>query len=203
MVLDDLGRAFGPRRVLAGVSASVGTGQVLAVTGPNGSGKSTLLRIVAGLLTPTWGSAEVIVAGTPRDPQARRRFIGYAAPDASLYAELSGVENLQFLARLRGVHLTREDLVAALGQVGLLGRGRDRVADYSSGMRHRLKLAAAVLCSPPVLLLDEPGSNLDAEGLEVARGLVEAQRRYGLAVLATNEPRESCWADDVLRLNHA
>jgi heme exporter protein A len=189
--------------VFAAIEAEVFSGQVLAITGPNGAGKSTLLRIIAGLLPPAQGAVEVTVDGMPRDAQARRRFIGYVAPDLTLYRELSGAENLEFFAQLRGISLTREDMIALLTEVGLRGRGRDLVRTYSSGMRQRLKYAFALLDHPRILLLDEPTANLDTDGCAMVERVIAAQRTRpggGLTILATNEPEETTWGDRLVRL---
>jgi heme exporter protein A len=175
-------------------------GGVLVVAGANGSGKSTLLRIIAGLLHPTGGDAGVSVGGRPLDSVGRRAQLGYVAPDLVLYRELTGAENLQLFGRLRGLDLSRDRQVELLERVGLKGRGRDLVANYSSGMRQRLKYAFALLHEPPILLLDEPTTNLDAAGAEMARGVVEEQRRRGLAIVATNEQTELGWGDAVVAL---
>jgi heme exporter protein A len=198
-----LSHRFGTRAVFTDVSAWVGAGQVLVVTGPNGSGKSTLLRIVAGLLPPTRGAVTVSIGGKSLDPVARRRYLGYVAPDLTLYRELSGAENLQFFARLRGIALSRNDLIAALTEVGLRGRGGDLVSAYSSGMRQRLKYAFALLTRPPLLLLDEPTANLDADGVAMVEQILAAQRVRpggGVTIIATNEPREVEWSATRIRL---
>src|SRR5687768_1847904 len=200
MTLDRVTRRFGRRVVFEDVSGIVRSGETLVVTGPNGSGKSTLLKIVAGLLPASRGAATMHVDGVALDAQQRRARLGYVAPDLTLYAELSGVENLLFFGRLKGLALTRDDLVDALEMVGLKGRGRDFVRDYSSGMRQRLKYAFALLGRPQVLLLDEPTANLDASGTEIVRTLIEEQRRHGLVVIGTNESQEVEWGDAVIRL---
>jgi heme exporter protein A len=194
---------FGKRTVFADVNAQVCAGQVLVVTGPNGSGKSTLLRILAGLLPPTEGAVTVRVNGAALDAVTRRQHVGYVAPDLTLYRELTGAENLQFFARLRGLTLSRDDLIAALTEVGLRGRGRDLVSAYSSGMRQRLKYAFALLARPPLLLLDEPTANLDVDGMAMVERVLAAQRARpdgGLTILGTNEPREVEWGDTQIRL---
>jgi heme exporter protein A len=196
VALAGVGHQFGTRRVFAEVSARVEAGQVCVIAGANGSGKSTLMRIIAGLLTPTAGMVTVTVGGQALDAVARRRALGYVSPDLTLYRELTGAENLQFFARLRGIALTREDLIARLREVGLRGRGRDLVQAYSSGMRQRLKYAFALLAQPPILLLDEPTANLDVEGVAMVERVIAAHRAGGgLTVVATNEPREVAWGD--------
>jgi len=198
--LTKLGHRFGSRIVFTDISTEAHGGQTVVIVGPNGSGKSTLLKIVAGLLSPSEGSAEVCYGGQLLDALRRRRILGYVAPDMALYAELSGAENLQFFGRLRGISLGREELVALLERVGLRGRGRDYVNSYSSGMRQRLKYAFALLHQPPLLLLDEPTANLDAQGVKMVEEVVAEQRRRGLTVIATNEAHEVEWGDVVVRL---
>ena len=200
LALNGLGRRFGARTVFAGISAAASAGETLVVAGPNGSGKSTLLRIIAGLLSPSAGTVSISRDGSILDPQERRGVLGFVAPDLTLYRELSGVENLQFFARLRGIELPRADLAALLERVGLKGRGRDLVGDYSSGMRTRLKYAFALMHRPPLLLLDEPTANLDSSGVATVREIVEEQRSRGIAVIATNEASETAWGDRVVRL---
>jgi heme exporter protein A len=193
-------RRFGRRVVFKDISGEVSAGESLVITGPNGSGKSTLLRIITGLLAPTSGAVEFYVDGSPQDSLSRRPYVGYVAPDLTLYGELTGAENLLFFGRLKGLKLTRDDLIASLEQVGLKGRGRDYVRDYSSGMRQRLKYAFALLGNPPVLLLDEPTANLDAAGAEIVQRVIEQQKRSGLVVIGTNEVREVSWGDRLIRL---
>jgi len=195
---------FGHRIVFHDINLHVAAGQVAVVTGDNGAGKSTLLRIIAGLLKLQSGSVGVTVCGAIQDALARRRYLGYVAPDLVLYRELSGVENLEFFAGLRGITLTHELLKLSLQRVGLLGRGRDLVGSYSSGMRQRLKYAFALIGCPPILLLDEPTANLDSGGIDMVRQIVHGQRERvggGLTVIATNEPREHSWGDVTVQLN--
>jgi heme exporter protein A len=203
VALRGVAHRFGTRAVFAPVKAEVHAGQTLAITGPNGSGKSTLLRIVAGLLPPTQGSVTVTIDGVEQNEQERRRWLGYVAPDLMLYRELTGAENLEFFAKLRGIPLPREALIERLTEVGLRGRGRDPVRAYSSGMRQRLKYAFALLARPPILLLDEPTANLDTDGRAMVERVLTAQRTRpggGLTILATNEPQELDWGDTIVRL---
>jgi len=201
--LRGLEHGFGTRQVFGAVNARLVAGQVGVVTGANGAGKSTLLRIVAGLLQARRGEANITREGKPLDALTRRACIGYVAPDLTLYRELTGAENLQFFARLRGITLTREDLIAGLTEVGLRGRGKDFVGTYSSGMRQRLKYAFALLNRPPILLLDEPTANLDEAGAAIVEQIIANQRTRpggGLTLLATNEPNETQWGDMLIRL---
>ena len=190
--LENLGKAYGQRRVLAGIFLTATGGDVVTVTGPNGSGKSTLLKIVAGLLRTSRGEVRLRIEGRALDLPERRRAVGYAAPDLALYPDLTGRENLAFFTAVRGRRLPSSEGERRLADVGLAGRGDDFVGAYSSGMRQRLRLAFALLGDPQVLLLDEPSATLDEGGVAMVADIVAAQKAAGgVTLLATNDPREA------------
>jgi heme exporter protein A len=122
------------------------------------------------------------------------------SPDLALYRALTAYENLRFFAAVRGLSITQENLDDLLDMVGLHGRGADYIANYSSGMTHRLRYAYALLHHPPVLLLDEPTVTLDEQGAEGVERIVQTQREQGLTIIATNDPREYRFADYILTL---
>jgi len=187
---DDVSHRYGPRMALRPVSFDVAGPGVVAVTGENGSGKSTLLRILAGLLRPVRGSTRVEVGGAEVAPRERRRIVGLATPELAFYEEFTALENLQFAAEARCLPNVQEAVQDALARTGLTPRAADRVAAFSSGMKQRLRLAFAVLHRPPIVMLDEPGSHLDAEGRAVVERLVLEHAAAGLVVIATNDPQE-------------
>jgi len=198
--LNQVAAGYGARRVLAGLSLSLRRGETLVVAGANGSGKSTLLRLLCGLQRPTAGDILYHIGERRIHPAEARDVVGWVAPDLQLYRELTGLENLQFFAEVRGLRRSRAELEALLEQVGLGGRGGDLLAAYSSGMGQRLRYAYALLHQPPVLLLDEPTVTLDERGTSVVEQIVHAQRERGILVIATNDPRELRFGEYVLRL---
>ncbi len=200
LAVRDLAKSYGRRGVFRGVSFDLQRGQSLAVTGRNGSGKSTLIRILCGLLRPSHGTVAYRVGDRPATERERRALIGLVAPDLILYEELSALENLRFFARVRGLHRSSDALEALLAEVGLEGRGSDRVGTFSSGMRQRLKYAYALLHRPPILFLDEPTANLDEAGIAFVRRAIAAQRAAGILVVATNDREELQYGDRILRL---
>ncbi len=201
--LQQVGKRYGRLRVFRKVQAEAHSGQVLVIAGHNGSGKSTLLRIIAGLSRPTNGQVLVEEDGRPLSHEERRRITGLVAVDVSLYGELTAWENLDFFARVRGLPMPAQERDRLLDEVGLSRRGEDLVQTYSSGMRQRLKYACTLLHRPRLLLLDEPGSNLDEAGRAVVERIIAGQRERGLTVLATNDPREVAYGDVVLNIEEA
>ena len=168
--LTDLGRAYGERVALTGVTLEVEEGETLAVFGANGAGKTTLLRILAALLRPHHGDAKVFGHPLPREGWAVRGKIGFLGHDPLLYRDLTARENLQFHARLHSVDESRvEDLLVA---VGMQRRADDPVRELSRGMVQRLATARAVLHDPPLLLLDEPWSGIDPGARELLEPLI-------------------------------
>ena len=185
-----LTRVLGRREVVRDLSFRAESGQIWAVLGSNGSGKSTLLKLLAGLLRPTRGESELGVGNRSMKGPDRRVALGLVSPEISPYEELTGIENLEFTARMRGLDLGTKDFQAALDRLGIGAAAKRASGRYSSGMKQRLKLAMAVQHAPAVLLLDEPTALLDHEGRAMVREVVEEQLRRGLVMWATNEPSE-------------
>jgi heme exporter protein A len=180
--LAGVGRAYGERAALAGVTLSLQAGQTLVVFGPNGAGKSTLLRVLATLLRPTAGTATVLGCELPREAWKVRGRIGLLGHEPLLYRELSARENLRYHARLHKVAPERvEELLDA---VGLARRAGDPVSTYSRGMVQRAALARAVLHEPELLLLDEPRANLDPAAAEALEPLLSNRTR----VITSHDP---------------
>jgi ABC-2 type transport system ATP-binding protein len=184
------------------VDLVVEPGQVRGLLGPNGAGKTTLLRILLGLLRPDAGSVELF--GRPMrvsgSALARSGAAGFVE-EPSFYPYLSARVNLEILAELDGGTGARIDEV--LGRVGLSAAAHDRVAGYSSGMRQRLGIAAALLRAPRLLLLDEPTAGLDPAGARDIETLLAELARDGVAVLLSShqiaEVEEVCDGFTVIR----
>jgi heme exporter protein A len=199
--VEALSKHFARTLLFENISFSLSDGEVFAVTGWNGAGKSTLIRIIAGLVRPTSGRIEMAAGGKVATPESRRRFFGLAAPAFSLYEELTGFENLEFLFKVRGVPCRRSECLELMERVGLDGQRDKLCRDYSSGMKQRLKLIQAIAHHPPLLLLDEPGTNLDSHGLKILTDIISEQRQKGMTIIASNEKREVEYADRVINLS--
>ena len=197
---DDLTHRYGARVALQAVTFDVASPGAVAVTGPNGSGKSTLLRILIGLLRPTKGATRFELSGAAVEPRRRRVHTGLATPELSFYEEFSAAENLAFAAETHGLPDPRGAVREALDAVGLAPRADDRVGEFSSGMKQRLRLAFAVLHKPALLMLDEPGSHLDDAGRDVVASLARRWSERGLVLIATNDPQEMQLAERRIEL---
>ena len=190
---------YGRRRLFEGLTFSVEPGAPLAVVGANGSGKSTLLLVLAGVVAPTAGRVALSVGGRDVPDDARPLAVGLVAPALQLYEPLTARENLAFLAQAR--RLEAASVEAALERVGLLPRADEPLSTFSTGMRQRMRIAAAVLHRPAVLLLDEPGATLDAAGRALVAGLVAEPG--AVVVVATNDPDEAALCPRRLTLGTA
>ena len=182
-------KSFGTHRALEALTLTVRAGEVVALLGPNGSGKTTSLKAAAGLIRPT--SGEVLI-GEPGRPAARpdtRQALSFLPQKVSFPDSLTGREVVEFYRRLRGGAPGRTD--AVLHVAALNGAAGRQVGTYSGGMTQRLGLAVAALPEVPVMLLDEPTSSLDADGLCAFYGLVERRRHLGQTVLFTSHQ----WGD--------
>jgi heme exporter protein A len=186
IVVNSLGKRFGIRWVLRGVSFELRRGEAVGLLGPNGSGKSTVLRILATLLTPNAGTGSVNGLDIVRDASSIRAEVGYLAHAPGLYDDLTARENLCFAADMLGLPYTSVESI--LERVGLALVAGDRVRGFSAGMQRRLALARLMMRSPRILLLDEPYSNLDAEGVELMNSAITGiVRSGGTALVALHE----------------
>lgn len=194
---EDLGKRFDDRVIFRKLSGAVSPGEVLVLSGPNGSGKSTLVLMLCGLLRPTRGKIRYLSEDREIPRQEWRHELGIVAPAMSLYEELTGLENLRFFARIRDLRLSHRDVCRRLEEVGLDPARKTIVRGYSTGMQQRLKIAQAALHDPPLLFLDEPGSNLDPAGQDWLESWVRQLSDCGKSiVLATNDRRELEWGTD-------
>lgn len=147
----------GGRTVLDGLAFDIPAGAITGLLGPSGCGKSTLMRAVVGVQAHVKGHLEVL--GHPAGSAPLRRQIGYVTQAASVYPDLTAMENLRFFARV--VQAERDDVDRALHAVDLQERGDQLVRDMSGGQRSRVSLAVALLATPKLLVLDEPTVGLD------------------------------------------
>jgi heme exporter protein A len=167
---------FGP------LDFSVNASEALLVRGDNGAGKTTLLRVLAGLLRPDDG--EIEIDGRRTDAPARARAIAYLGHLPALKADLTAMENLDFLCGLQGRRRAQAP-DAAMAVVGLGGYEDHLARQLSAGQKKRLSLARMWLSPAPLWLMDEPYANLDLEGIELVNRMVQAHLREGGAALVT------------------
>ena len=171
--LRNLTKRFKDRTALDGVTLSIGEGEVFGYLGPNGAGKTTTMRVLLGLMEPTSGEALLWGAKASSSPEVRRR-VGVLLESDGLYPRLSAYENLDYFARLYAVPDRDARIHRLLDFAGLSERAKDRVGNYSRGMRRKLGLVRALLHSPDLLLLDEPSAGLDPEAQKMVRDLIVA-----------------------------
>jgi ABC-2 type transport system ATP-binding protein len=178
-----LTRRFGAITALDQLTLEIPAGGVIGLVGPNGSGKSTLIRTLLGLIRPTSGDATVL--GHPiGQPNAYAANVGALIESPAFIGSLSARANLTSLAHLRGMPMSRVDHV--LSQVGLVGRDREPVRQFSLGMKQRLGIAVALLTDPDLLILDEPTNGLDPAGIVEIRELLRRLAAEGRTVIVSS-----------------
>jgi ABC-2 type transport system ATP-binding protein len=172
LVLQGLSKRYGETTALDGVSFSVAEGQMFGFVGPNGAGKTTTMRIVLGVLAADAG--EVRWRGQPIGPEERRR-IGYMPEERGLYPKMRVRDQLAYMAELHGV--SREEAVAAaqrwMERLGIAERAEEPVEALSLGNQQRVQLAVALVHEPDLLILDEPFSGLDPDGVDALSGALQ------------------------------
>ncbi len=168
------------------VRFDVAPGEILGLLGPNGAGKTTTMRVILGLVAPDRG--DVLIHGHSIRRQRERALapVGTIIEEARFYPYLTGIQNLQQVARLRGLPTDPAAVLAVLDTVGLSEAGHRRVRGYSLGMRQRLALGLALLQSPSVLILDEPMNGLDPVAIKDLRDRLLAMRAQGVTIILSS-----------------
>ena len=186
--VQDLTRDYSDLRAVDSISFTVETGEIFGFLGPNGAGKTTTIKMLTGQQRPTSGRAWVMGCDVVTQRQQLKPHIGVVFEYHNVYERLTGRENLQFAARLYGVSKSRVDQVLEL--VGLTDRSKERVRNYSNGMKQRLLVARALLHQPEVLFLDEPTRGLDPGVARGIRDFVADLAKQGVTVFLTTHYME-------------
>jgi ABC-type multidrug transport system ATPase subunit len=205
--VSNLIKQFGRFAALRGVTAEFSGGKLYAILGDNGAGKTTLLRTLAGLCRPSRGIVTILGAEKFRDICQQ---VGYMAHPSLLYDEMSGMENLQYFARLYGI-AERTRCAEIIRAVGLDPNLVRPVGQYSQGMRQRMSLARALLNDPKILLLDEPFSNVDAHSAAEMVRLLTRTRDQGKTIFVVTHQSallegvadEFVWMEDGLMVERS
>ncbi len=182
-----LKKSFGNTEVLKGVDFSVKRGEVFALLGSNGAGKTTAISILSTLLKSDGGEATINNCNVGSQPEGVRKSISLTGQFAAVDDILTGKENLELIAKLRGVpnpSSTADDL---LKRFGLVEAGNRRAATYSGGMTRRLDIAMSLIGSPSVIFLDEPTTGLDPEGRIEVWNTVKELADNGTTILLTTQ----------------
>ena len=195
----ELKKSYGLKPILRGIDLVVERGQRMALLGANGAGKSTLLRILAGLTSCDAGTLRIGGLDLARDAQQVRRLVGFVAHQPYLYDELTAMENLLFFGRMYSVRRCKERAGMLLERVGLAKRAGERVSALSRGQAQRLALARSLLHQPALLLLDEPDTGLDEEGIALLESLLQEHHQGGATILLTTHHLERAlqWSDRI------
>jgi len=201
IILDGAGKKYNKEWIFRGLSKSVSSGNPLAVTGPNGSGKSTLMLIIAGWTLPNAGSVAYISDNKTLPADEWYKKIDFIAPYTELVEELTLSEFLTF-------HFSFKPISGSLGindiiqKSHLEGNEHKFVKHFSSGMKQRLKLALGLYSASPVLLLDEPTTNLDQLNKNWYMEEIEAVLRNKLVIIASNQPEEYTFASEFIQIEN-
>jgi ABC-type multidrug transport system ATPase subunit len=187
--LNNLGKRFRWEWIFRDMELCIASGEVCAIQGPNGSGKSTLLKVLSGYLTPSEGNVDWFLSGENVPRNGVFRYVTYAAPYIELIEEFSLQEMVDF-------HFTFQQPVEGLSSaeiaacIGLPQSRYKQIRNFSSGMKQRLKLGLAILTEKPLLLLDEPGTNLDENSHDWYIDALKRFRGDRTVIIASNEDQD-------------
>ena len=181
----DLTKTFGKLTALNKLNFNIYKGEIFGLLGPNGAGKSTFISILTTLSKPTSGDILLKSFSVKRQPDKIKKCIGFVPQDIALYPMLSGMDNLSFWAGIFGLtgSLKKERINEALSIVRLGDRAKDRVEEYSGGMKRRLNIAVALLHHPEILVMDEPTVGVDIQSRKYILDAVIGLKREGKTII--------------------
>ena len=179
----DLTYRYGDLTAVDHINFEVGEGEVLGFLGPNGAGKTTTVRMLTGQLRPSEGSAFILDEDISQAAKQVQQYLGVSFETTNLYEDMSALENLALFARL--FNLRNFNAMELLEKVGLFGREKDRVSNYSKGMKQRLMLARALINHPRILFLDEPTDGLDPVSSQTIHAIIREASAGGTTVFLT------------------
>jgi ABC-2 type transport system ATP-binding protein len=187
LVIDvsDITKKFGDKTVVNGIGLQVRRGEIYGFLGPNGSGKTTFIRMLCGLLTPDAGSGTCLGYNVLTQQADIKKHVGYMTQRFSFYEDLSIRENLDFVARIYGIADRRGAVDRSLERLGMRERSRQLAGELSGGWKQRLALAACLIHTPDLLLLDEPTAGVDPKARREFWDEIHKLSAEGLTVLIT------------------
>ncbi|MDY5676995.1 MAG: ABC transporter ATP-binding protein [Eubacteriales bacterium] len=188
VVLDvtNVTKAFGNRVAVNNISFTLHEGEIFGFLGPNGAGKTTTMKMICGLCSITKGSIRICGFDMPKDKEKALANVGALIENPLMYPNMSGMDNLKYYASLYK-NIKTEDILKYSKVVGLEHRLKDKVKTYSLGMKQRLGIAQALLHSPKLLILDEPLSGLDPNGVKEMRDFLKTlAKEYNIAILISS-----------------
>jgi ABC-2 type transport system ATP-binding protein len=185
IVVEGLRKDFRALTAVHDMAFTVGDGEIFGLLGPNGAGKTTTVRMLAGLITPTAGTATVNGHSLGEGSQRIRAITGILTESPGLHEKLTARQNLAFYGRLYGMRgsLLRDAVERYLGVVEMSAQADRRVASFSKGMRQKVAIARALLHEPEVIYLDEPTSGLDPSAAKTVRDFVATLRSLGRSIV--------------------
>ena len=197
--LTNTGKRFNREWIFRHFNAELVSGKSYAITGANGSGKSTLLQVIAGSLTYNEGNIQYAVGNVQYPDDEQFKHISIAAPYLELIEEMSANEILSFHRSFKSLLMDNEEILA---WVQLQETAKKQIRYYSSGMKQRLKLAMAFFSATPVLLLDEPTTNLDANGIALYHQLIGEFTKDRLVIISSNDRQEYDFCDEMIAMEN-
>lgn len=180
----DLTKHYGTHEALKALNLTVESGQIYCLLGANGAGKTTTINLFLNFVSPSSGTARVNGLDVTADPQGSKRYLAYIPEQVTLYGNLSGLENLQYFAKLGGHEYAPGEYSAFLTRCGLQTEAMNKpVRAYSKGMRQKVGVAIALAKQAQALLLDEPTSGLDPKASNEFSALIQELQADGAAIL--------------------
>jgi ABC-type multidrug transport system ATPase subunit len=198
--LSNAGKRFNREWIFRNADLEFVSGMSYAVTGPNGSGKSTLLQTIGGMLLPSEGKVSFSIANKDIEPEKDYRYISFCAPYLEVIEEMTLVELLEFHQHFKPL-IQGFSIKQVIAEIDLERAAHKQIRYYSSGMKQRVRLGQAIFSDTPIVLLDEPCSNLDLKGIELYHRLIATYCPDRLVIVCSNDEVEYSFCRERIEIN--
>jgi len=196
--LNNITKLFGRRLIFSSLNYNFDSNTVYGIVGNNGTGKSTLSKIICGIITPTQGKVIHLESGKEIPAEKLHNKIGFVSPYLFLYDEFTAEENLFHFSKIRGLRYDKERADFLFNKFNLDTRKNDLLRGYSSGMKQRMKFIFALYHNPPLLIFDEPTSNLDTQGKDTVYNVIAEEKKDKCIIIASNENSDLALCEKLL-----
>ncbi|MCX7736390.1 MAG: ABC transporter ATP-binding protein [Candidatus Kapabacteria bacterium] len=202
LIANSLSKSFYLNKpIFSDISFKLQSTDIFGIAGENGSGKSTLLKILAGVSTPSAGTVNIFIDEKKIDNSNHFEILGFVSPYLSIYEEFTPIEHFYIASKIKGTKQNSSLEIELLKKFKLFNRKNDQIKTFSSGMKQRIKFILAFSSQPKIVFLDEPFTNLDNEGINIVRELIEQHKiNNGITIIASNDDREKSLCNEIIEL---
>jgi len=190
------------RFIFRKINIELNSNQIVGIAGHNGSGKTTLLKILSGIIPASSGTIDFSIDSIKHKREKISDHLGFVSPYLTLYEEFTPIEHFRIFSKIKGLDYDEKRIFSLLSIFKLTKRKDEQIKTFSSGMKQRIKYISALAGIPEILFLDEPFTNLDTDGIDSVKEIIDEHKKSGGGIIiASNDEREKQLCENVVNIS--